>query len=191
MPFKLDHIIIAVGDLDQAIAEYQALGFNAFYGGKHASGTTQNALVCFADGSYLELLAPTGEPRTDMNAADFSGLLQQGKGLAGYALLSDDFDADSAALRAKGIDVGEVKIGSRLRPDKVELRWQTALIDGGMSPFLIQDITPRNLRVPDDEAVTRHHNGSLSLQDLARVIPNLNLNQIEQALKRLDAATLD
>ncbi len=188
MALKLDHIIIAVSDLDQAIAEYQALGFNAFYGGKHASGTTHNALVCFSDGSYLELLAPTGEPRTDMDAADFSGLLRDGGGMAGYALLSDELDSDAAALRAKGLDVSDVKIGSRLRPDGVELRWKTALINGGMSPFLIQDITPRNLRVPDDEAVTRHHNGSLSLQDLAHVIPNLNLTQIEQALKRLDAA---
>jgi hypothetical protein len=58
---KLDHVIIAVRELDQAVADYIALGFSAIYGGRHASGATHNALVCFQDGAYLELLAPTGD----------------------------------------------------------------------------------------------------------------------------------
>ena len=59
--FKLDHVIIAVFELDQAVADYRALGFTTIYGGRHANGATHNALVCFQDGTYLELLAPTGD----------------------------------------------------------------------------------------------------------------------------------
>jgi hypothetical protein len=52
-----------------------------------------------------------------------------------------------------------VSEGRRLRPDGIELRWRTASLDGGMSPFLIEDITPRNLRVPDDIEAVTHANG--------------------------------
>src|SRR3954449_3910124 len=93
--FKLDHVIIAVFDLDQAVDDYRALGFTTIYGGRHANGATHNALVCFQDGTYLELLAPTGDaPQSGLT--DFSPLLQHGEGLVGYALLSHDLHSDAA-----------------------------------------------------------------------------------------------
>ena len=55
--FRLDHIVIAVADLDSAIADYRKLGFTVFPGGTHHGGASQNALVVFADGSYFELIA--------------------------------------------------------------------------------------------------------------------------------------
>lgn len=156
--FKLDHIIIAVDDLDTAIENYRALGFNAFYGGRHANTATHNALICFADGSYLELLAPTGEPPLP-GMADFSPLLLNGEGLTGYALLSHDLIADADELRARGALVGDVADGRRKRADGIELHWRTANVEGGKSPFLIEDVTPRSLRVPDDLASITHPNG--------------------------------
>ena len=155
---KLDHVIIAVADLDPAVEDYRALGFTVIYGGRHASGSTHNALICFQDGTYLELLAPTGDP-AQPGATDFSPLLAQGEGLVGYALLSLDLLGDAEDLRSRGVNVGEVSEGRRLRKDGIELRWRTASIDGGMSPFLIEDITPRNLRVPDDLSTITHANG--------------------------------
>lgn len=155
---KLDHIIIAVSQLDQAVADYTALGFTTIYGGRHASGATHNALVCFQDGTYLELLAPTGDS-PQPGTTDFSPLVTRGEGLIGYALLSTDLVADAADLRARGATIGGVSEGRRLRSDGVELRWRTASLDGGMSPFLIEDITPRSLRVPDDPASVTHANG--------------------------------
>ena len=53
----IDHIVILVADLDRAQAEYAAAGFTVVPGGEHAGGLTHNALVAFADGTYLELLA--------------------------------------------------------------------------------------------------------------------------------------
>jgi len=154
---KLDHVIIAVSGLDPAVEDYRALSFTVIYGGRHASGSTHNALVCFQDGTYLELLAPTGDP-AQPGATDFSPLLAQGEGLVGYALLAQNLLAEAEDLRSRGVSVGAVSEGRRLRTDGIELSWRTASIDSGMSPFLIEDITPRNLRVPDDLATISHAN---------------------------------
>ncbi|MCB9452194.1 MAG: VOC family protein [Anaerolineaceae bacterium] len=174
MTFRLDHVIIAVHDLDTAMADYRALGFTVFYGGRHASGTTHNALVCFQDGCYLELLALTGDPRSDDHAADFSGLVQSGEGLAGYALLVDDLEAAIPGLQERGVQVGAVVPGQRNRTDGVVMRWLTASIAGGMSPFLIEDETPRNLRVPDTPDKTQHANGVVGITGLDVLVPALD-----------------
>ena len=163
--FKLDHVIIAVDDLDSAVADYRALGFTTIYGGRHANGATQNALVCFQDGTYLELLAPTGDT-PQPGVTDFSPLLQHGEGLVGYALLSHDLFTDATGLRKRCANIGEVGEGRRLRKDGIELRWRTAEFDGGRSPFLIEDVTPRTLRVPDDIETVTHANGVTGIAKL-------------------------
>ncbi len=162
---KLDHVIIAVSDLDQAVSDYRSLGFTTRYGGRHASGSTHNALIGFQDGSYLELLALTGDP-AQPGTIDFSPLVMRGEGLVGYALRSADLNADAEALRARGAQVGAVSEGQRLRTDDILLRWRTASLDGGMSPFLIEDITPRVLRVPDDLEAVTHPNGITGIAKL-------------------------
>jgi catechol 2,3-dioxygenase-like lactoylglutathione lyase family enzyme len=57
MSLPLDHIVIAVQDLERTIADYQSLGFNVLRGGEHPGRSTHNALVVFADGVYFELIA--------------------------------------------------------------------------------------------------------------------------------------
>jgi hypothetical protein len=54
---KLDHVVIVVRDLAPAIDGYRRRGFTVTPGGRHADGATENALVPFSDGSYLELVA--------------------------------------------------------------------------------------------------------------------------------------
>ena len=53
----IDHIVILVHDLEAAVRDYTALGFTVVPGGEHADGRSRNALIAFADGSYLELIA--------------------------------------------------------------------------------------------------------------------------------------
>ena len=57
MAFRLDHIVIGVHDLAAAAADFTQAGFQVTPGGEHSSGNTHNALVTFADGAYLELIA--------------------------------------------------------------------------------------------------------------------------------------
>ena len=163
MTLELDHVVIAVLDLDAAIQDYRALGFTVRRGGIHANRATHNALITFADATYLELLAATGEPPV-AGMIDFGVLLDQGEGLAGFALRSDDLDAETARLRADGFAVGEVIPGERRCEDGTVLRWKLAQLDGGFAPFLIQDVTPREGRIPSDPAVTTHPNRAVGLR---------------------------
>src|SRR5439155_691104 len=59
---QLDHVAMVVRDLDSATDDYRRRGFTVTPGGEHADGLTHNALIPFADGSYLELVA-FHEPR--------------------------------------------------------------------------------------------------------------------------------
>ncbi len=147
MAQKIDHVVIVVRDLAQAVADYSAAGFTVTPGGAHADGATHHALIPFADGSYLELIAFKAPERPSSH--QWWPRLAQGEGLTHYALRSDDLAADVARLRAAGIALSEPRDGGRTRPDGQALRWRTAAFDGSFAlPFLIEDVTPRELRVP-------------------------------------------
>ena len=60
---RLDHVVIVVTSLADATAAFTAAGFTVTPGGKHDAIPTENALIGFADGGYLELLA-TRDPDT-------------------------------------------------------------------------------------------------------------------------------
>lgn len=173
MTWIFDHAVIAVHDLDQAVTDYRALGFTTIYGGEHATGTTHNALICFRDGSYLELLAPTNKPaHPGVNAADFRRVLESGEGFIGYALFSEQLPDEIAAMRGRGIAVSDITPGGRLRMDGIQLSWESAMIGTSMSPFFIRDVTPRDLRVPD--TTTHHANGIRGVSEVIFVVSDLD-----------------
>ncbi|CAD6915666.1 unnamed protein product [Tilletia controversa] len=61
----IDHLIHrcqSVADLRVAVKTFSALGFTVLEGGQHADGLTRNALIVFADGTYLEFVAFEDEP---------------------------------------------------------------------------------------------------------------------------------
>ena len=78
-------------------------------------------------------------------------------------LSSDDLNADVTAIHARGGTIGDPSDGGRLRPDGVGMRWRSAWIDDQPLPFVMEDLTPRNLRVTDDPAATTHENGATGL----------------------------
>ncbi len=174
MTFALDHVVIAVDSLKAAAERYRADGYTVIPGGKHANRATANALICFADGSYLELIALTGDPPLP-GKIDFSRMLAAGHGLAGFALRVNGLDAVAAALRSRDVLVGDVFAGERRRPDGVRVAWKLALIDYGFAPFLIEDVTPHQLRVPDDPAITTHANGKRGIESVIVGARNLNV----------------
>lgn len=153
----LDHIVIVVADLERAVADYRALGFTVSPGGEHADRQTHNALISFADGIYIELIAFRAGTTTSEHP--WWRFAQAGGGFADWAIRTGSIAEEAARLREAGLPIGELRDGGRLRPDGVELRWrgtrpapQTGL------PFLIEDVTPRDLRVPGG-AATSHANG--------------------------------
>lgn len=165
MTLSLDHIIIYVHDLETAMNDFQDAGFTANYGGTHADGNTENGLIIFGDGSYIELIAlVAGKAYED---AQFKGLLKaQGTGYTGFALQSDNLEADSQAIHERGGSVGNMREGGRARSDGVQLQWKTAQVNDGMSPFIIEDVSARHLRVPQDDAVITHANGATGIHEV-------------------------
>jgi len=149
----IDHLVVVVPELETAITSYAQLGFTVVRGGKHPVGT-HNALIAFADGAYIELIAfyePNPEHR-------WWAPLQKGSGLVDFCLQTDNLLADTAAFRWAGVDIDDPKPLTRVRPDGYKLSWLLSIPRGrhrGVAPpFLIQDET-REERVP---AETKHRN---------------------------------
>lgn len=95
----IDHVVIAVRDLDRAQAVFERLGFTLTPRGVHTLGS-QNHCVMF-ERDYFELLAP---PRAHPAMQYYNDFLARGDGLAAIALATDDANAAHAALRADGIE---------------------------------------------------------------------------------------
>lgn len=171
MPLALDHIVIAVADLDRAMADYRALGFQVLPGGQHPGRTSHNALVVFADGAYLELIAwraPAPEERW------YRTLSTHGEGLVDYALLPPDTAQALAEAQGRGLHTLTGPLdGGRLRPDGAQLRWQTARHATPDAPFLCGDLTPRALRVPEGN-VRQHPNGAQGVAEVTVAVHDLN-----------------
>jgi len=150
----IDHIVIAVRDLGAAVAGYRKLGFTVVPGGRHPVAT-ENALIAFADGAYVELLA-FWEPGADHR---WWQPLQRGGGLVDFCMQTDDLGGDMAAFRRAGVALEDRGQGARARPDGYQVRWILSVpprSERGVAPFLIEDQTPRGERVPRD---TAHANG--------------------------------
>jgi catechol 2,3-dioxygenase-like lactoylglutathione lyase family enzyme len=170
---RLDHLVILVRDLDQAIRDYETLGFAVTPGGEHADGLTRNALIPFVDGSYLELVAFVDPDDPRDNVWGWRSFLSSGGGLIDYCVTSDDLRADVRRLENLGFDVEGPTDGGRRLPDGAEIRWRTARIhqDGRVLPFLIEDLTPRSSRVPDGPPA-EHPNGASGISRLEVAVPD-------------------
>ena len=170
MPLTLDHIVILVDELEAAIAHYSSLGFTVQRGGTHADGATHNALVGFADGSYLEIIAflrRAPEHRWWRYAqAGYQGFVD-------FALLPHDTGEVVRAAQARGLAYQGPIEGGRLRLDGKRLVWQTGTPPTVELPFLCGDVTPRALRVVEGD-VRVHPNGVTGVASLSVVVRDLD-----------------
>ena len=139
----IDHLVVAVPDLDQAAATLRSdVGLAVIPGGTHPDHGTANALVWLGD-TYLELVAVVDPERARGSwfGRLVAGRLEAGGGLAAICLASDDLDADLAAARARGAAVDGPFAGARRRPDGRLVRWRLAVpadLGPDSAPFLIE-----------------------------------------------------
>lgn len=168
----IDHLVIVVNALEQAATDYTRLGFTVVPGGKHPVGS-HNMLIAFADGSYLEIIGFYRE------APDHRwwNALEQGERLVDYCMQTDDLQRDTKILREAGAAINDPVPWSRQRPDGYDLKWLLSLATGshrGVAPFLIEDVTPRAERIPQD---FRHANGAVGIGTLTIVVEELSTAQ--------------
>ena len=141
----IDHLVIAVPDLDAAAHELeQRVGLSIAGGGRHEGSGTENRIAFLADGSYVELIAVEDRDAaaaSPVGAAAMRQLDSAGAGLATFALAEDHLVDTTAKLAANGSSLGDVRPGSRRRADGELVEWSSAFpaeLNLGSPPFLIQ-----------------------------------------------------
>jgi methylmalonyl-CoA/ethylmalonyl-CoA epimerase len=97
---RIDHVGIAVADLDEAIAFYRdTFGILSVHEEVNSEQGVREAMLAVGDGSSrIQLLAPLDDSSTIAKFLD-----RKGPGLQQLAWTVDDVDAVSAELRAKGL----------------------------------------------------------------------------------------
>lgn len=168
----VDHVVIAVRDLDAACRRYSDLGFVVQPGGHHDGTGTSNALIPLGP-SYLELLAVDDEQKVaaiGVLGISLLALLERADGaFAGFAAA-----AGPGARRALADDpglVGPLEM-RRTEPGGRNLRWNL-LVPGGtpwrrLWPMVIEWLGP----TPTDSS-PRHPNGARELTELVLDVEDL------------------
>ena len=132
---SLDHIILAVEDLQDAEKNYEnILGIEPSWRGLHKELGTANVIFNFKN-TYLELLSAEGEGV----GADLvkESIKKNGEGLTGIVLNTKDISKASKRLKDLGFLVGDVLTGEGKNKDTNDIRnWKYL--------FLPQELT-RNL----------------------------------------------
>lgn len=155
MQIRVDHATVCGSQLDTLRESFAWVGLTPDYGGPHAHGGTQMALLGFDDGSYLELIAPqkAGVPMD----SEWSKMIAGDAGPCAWATGSNNLKDDVAQLKSRGVKVDGPYPGSRTRPDGKVIAWEGAMVGpdapGAVLPFMIEDKTPRALRVQPSASV--------------------------------------
>ena len=150
---KVDHLIVAVKDIEEAENNFSKLfGAVPVWTGEHPELGTVNSIFNFSN-IYFELLASKGEGA----GADFINdrISNQGEGLAGLVLGADRLDLIRKKILDKGYRIGEISDGYARDNNGNIRKWQNLFLPTSLSrgifSFLIKHtegklIMPNNLK---------------------------------------------
>ena len=135
---ELDHVIIAVQDLDGAAERiYYEYGLRSVPGGRHPGHGTGNRIIPLGP-DYIELMAVVDqeEAATSPLGRFVTSFLADGERPMAVCLRTDDIDSIAHRLGLESIPM------SRVRPDGVELSWHLAGLERALGderlPFFIE-----------------------------------------------------
>ncbi len=159
----VDHIVVAVRDLDKAAAAWAALGFTMSPRGTHSAHLgTGNYTTMFGE-DYVELLGVLHE--TDQNLPT-QAFLKSREGIERTAFTAIDADGGAAELRSRGLEpLGPVHFsrpvsmpdGSTDEARFSVFRWPLDEAPGGMRIFACQHHTRHSVWIP---SIQSHANGA-------------------------------
>ena len=139
---KLDHIVYAVPNLEEAMNWFEAkAGIRPIFGGYHTTQGTQNALLKIGEKCYLELLA-IDEENKEVTTPRWMGidLITQPK-ITRWAIQSSNLQTDSKVLRTYNMEMGNITGGQRKKSDGKLLTWELTMPlaepEVEVMPFLI------------------------------------------------------
>ncbi|KAF2720046.1 hypothetical protein K431DRAFT_286198 [Polychaeton citri CBS 116435] len=183
LEFQADHFVLLLPYKDIVDPpNWVTENFRVSPGGRHVDGRTENKLVIFSDGTYLELIAFVEDDPQKRNGHWWDKPF----GIVDFALTSpnvNDFDVD--ALNARIEKAGSVVRyqqpikGGRTRPDGVEMEWKVTFpvtntegVQRGVVPFFCHDLTPRERRVPASKESTTHPSEAVGVAGIRITLKN-------------------
>ena len=137
----VDHLIIAVKDLNEAELNYKKLfGLNPVWRGEHKELGTANVIFNFKN-TYLELLSANGEGLGAMLVN--SAIEESGDGLIGVVFGVENIKEASKALIEKGFAITDISDGEGRNNSSNELRkWKNFFLpqelSRGIFSFIIE-----------------------------------------------------
>ena len=140
---RLDHLIVAVKDLEEAENNYKKLfGFPPVWKGTHKDLGTSNSLFNF-ENTYFELLSASGNGA----GADLVNnyLAQSGEGLIGMVFATEDINSARHSLVEKGFVVEEPSSGQGINNSDQQTRnWKNLFLPPeltrGIFSFVIEHL---------------------------------------------------
>ena len=167
---KLDHLVIAVSDLDSAVESYTKLfGYGPSWRGVHEQLGTANALFP-VENTYLELLASNGNEGA--GAAMIKATLElNGEGLAGLVLGTSNIQELKESLLESGVELQDLALGEGVDSDQgLKRTWKNLFLPfsltRGMFAFIIQH--------ESGELPSVHGRSSSTINKLDHVVVNTN-----------------
>lgn len=144
MGVEVDHVLMAVADLDRAAARLEREhGLKVLGGGRHPGLGTANRILPLGR-QYLELIAVAdpAEAATSRLGQRVQRAVAEGRTFVDWALRTDDLGELQERLEAAGWELPPAWSGTRPRPDGSVLRWRTQELDPGLDasviPFVIE-----------------------------------------------------
>lgn len=177
--FKIGHVLIKVTDLQQAVLDYQKLGFNVVMGG--LPGKATNAMIYFLDGSFIELYSTpmdgiTGKliPKIlriirtfNRGKADrYINYTSSPEGMNDYALDSvppDAFLENHKQLNAEGFTVSKPTHMKRIDAKNQKKEWNLSFPEDYRFPFFMDAYVPKS---EPAKAEMMHQNGVSGIKEL-------------------------
>lgn len=137
----LDHIILAVENLNEAEKNYKKIfGIDPVWRGEHKELGTANVIFNL-ENTYLELLSANGD---GLGAALVNHYLEKdGEGLIGIVFGTNDLNEAAKSIKDKGFNIGGITEGEGTNSDESEKRkWKNLFLPPeltrGLFSFIIQ-----------------------------------------------------
>ncbi len=176
---RLDHVVVAVKELEKAMDRYRQMGFDVRPGGRHEGRGTENAIIRFGL-EYIELLSVYDREEAEMAGLGRRTLLEYldrwDGGLVGWAIATEDIDEVAERFLQERREFEGPFSMSRQRPEGRRLSWRL-LIPGGTPwrrpwPFVI------SWDMSDEERLaleppSNHPNGANRIACLSIVVRDL------------------
>ncbi len=180
----LSHILYKVKNLEEAVKDFEDMGFTVRYGAKKEKAF--NALIWFEEGPFIELYTISKWTKVFVFLAKLIGkgavarrfqyFIDSDYGWSEYSLENNryELEAENAMLKQLGCQYSTIN-ASRKNIYGQKLRWKLSMpLDLGI-PFFMSAYKPN----PRPQSI-EHRNGAKSVRSLTWGVPSENIEIIQQ-----------